>query len=455
LFDLWGFKGLVDTGRISTKAICLQEHRTQVNSSMCNLHTRPTLGSHLCNTQPCPAYESYETALLWVLTFPTFLGEENSSNVKRIIRSGNQMGKGNKQLSWFKSPKPMLLAPSGSQPSSFQIAVKSFCFICLWHLEGNESIIFFFHRSRLAAWKNGLFGSLSSRNWTHPSAHLLPLPLLSMWFSDLSFPLMWRRSADQDTGLHEEGDVPEGRDGGALSLSRCLSSPNPAVPHPGLPTRVEHRIVVTGGFCSKSCGRGLRKRTVFCRSTDPGASAVVVPDSMCKQHHRPKAQETCVLRRCPKNEKLQWIPAPWGEALCLILLDLRLGMPIRTIQCLQQSHASTGCPAHLRPITSRACNTNFCPAAPPAPAPHNRVLAAGPTLKASEGGPRHISQSGAIAHYTQNYAQCCVFSSRSTSLMQAVKKYETLHGLCHSLIYRGEWECSSWCSSAKAMSTKQ
>lgn len=65
--------------------------------------------------------------------------------------------------------------------------------------------------------------------------------------------------------------------------------------------------------CSKTCGRGLRKRSVFCRSTDPGAKAVVVPDSMCRQHHKPKAQETCVLRRCPKNERLQWIPAPWGE----------------------------------------------------------------------------------------------------------------------------------------------
>lgn len=65
--------------------------------------------------------------------------------------------------------------------------------------------------------------------------------------------------------------------------------------------------------CSKTCGRGLRKRSVFCSSTDPGAKAVVVPDSMCRQHHKPKAQETCVLRRCPKNERLQWIPTPWGE----------------------------------------------------------------------------------------------------------------------------------------------
>lgn len=42
-------------GRISTKAICLQDQKAQVNSSMCNPLTRPALGSHLCNTQPCPA----------------------------------------------------------------------------------------------------------------------------------------------------------------------------------------------------------------------------------------------------------------------------------------------------------------------------------------------------------------------------------------------------------------
>lgn len=72
-------------------------------------------------------------------------------------------------------------------------------------------------------------------------------------------------------------------------------------------------VLLVHSQCSKTCGRGLRKRSVFCRSTDPGAKAVVVPDSMCRQHHKPKPQETCVLRRCPKNERLQWMPTPWGE----------------------------------------------------------------------------------------------------------------------------------------------
>uniref|UniRef100_A0A7N8Y400 ADAM metallopeptidase with thrombospondin type 1 motif, 18 n=1 Tax=Mastacembelus armatus TaxID=205130 RepID=A0A7N8Y400_9TELE len=173
--------------------------------------------------------------------------------------------------------------------------------------------------------------------------------------------------------------------------------------------------------CSKTCGRGMKKRTVFCSSTDPGAKAVVVPDSMCRQHHRPKAQETCVLRRCPKNEKLQWIPTPWGEVgrkrlgaegyvefpirrcrnIAKPLVDLQQscnrgpcpelsrvvpgrttssavvlgwyaspwqqcsvscggGVQTRSIQCLRQGRPAAGCLAHQRPVTSRACNTHFC-----------------------------------------------------------------------------------------------
>ena len=42
-------------GRISTKAICLQDQKVQVNSSLCDPRTRRTVGSLLCNTQPCPA----------------------------------------------------------------------------------------------------------------------------------------------------------------------------------------------------------------------------------------------------------------------------------------------------------------------------------------------------------------------------------------------------------------
>ncbi|MEQ2263944.1 hypothetical protein XENORESO_015822, partial [Xenotaenia resolanae] len=118
---------------------------------------------------------------------------------------------------------------------------------------------------------------------------------------------------------------------------------------------------------------------------------VEYPVRRCRNMAKPLVdlQQVCSRAPCPELPRVVpgrtttsfagsgWYPSSWQQ--CSV--SCGGGVQIRTIQCLQQSHASTGCPAHLRPITSRACNTNFCPAASPAPAPHNRVLAAGPTLK--------------------------------------------------------------------------
>lgn len=34
---------------------------------------------------------------------------------------------------------------------------------------------------------------------------------------------------------------------------------------------------------------------------------------MCSQDHKPESQQTCVLGRCPKNDRLQWVIASWSE----------------------------------------------------------------------------------------------------------------------------------------------
>lgn len=44
------------------------------------------------------------------------------------------------------------------------------------------------------------------------------------------------------------------------------------------------------------------------------------------------------------------------------------GVQTRSIQCLRQGRPAAGCLPHQRPVSSRACNTQFCPAAPSAPA---------------------------------------------------------------------------------------
>ncbi|XP_056317948.1 A disintegrin and metalloproteinase with thrombospondin motifs 18 [Danio aesculapii] len=307
-------------GRVSTKAICLQDQQTQVNSSLCNPQTRPVVGSHLCNTQPCPAYW---TTGKWGVCSRTCGGGQQTRNIRCLRKVTYQ-----REEVAAQSLCPVM-APAQLQPCNTQ--------------------------SCPPEWSTG--------SWTQ---------------------------------------------------------------------------------CSKTCGRGLKKRSVFCRSTDPGARAVVVPDSMCKLHLKPKAQESCVLSRCPKNERLQWITRAWGECSASCGAGVRRrelhcgekdsqggytefparrcrnlqkpeadleqscnngpcpeplapqllqpggpsvtlgwysspwlqctvscggGVQTRSVQCLRQGRPSVGCFPHQRPISSRACNTHFCPAPIPVPVP--------------------------------------------------------------------------------------
>ncbi|TWW67146.1 A disintegrin and metalloproteinase with thrombospondin motifs 18 [Takifugu flavidus] len=323
-------------GRISTKAICLQDQKVQVNSTMCNPYTKPILGYHLCNTQPCPAYWAPGD---WGLCSRSCGGGQQTRPLRCVRKVTYQR---EEVVAHSLCP---IISPAQVQPCQTQTC-----------------------------------------------------------------PL----NGAPDPG---HSNCPEG----------CGRQPQ------------ENFVSV----CSKTCGRGLRKRSVFCSSTDPGVTAVVVPDSMCRQHHKPKAQETCVLRRCPKNERLQWFPTPWGECsrscgsgfqrrelhcgerdpnggnvefpirrcrnIARPLVDLQRscnrspcpepshavpgrspssavvlgwysspwqqcsvscggGVQTRSIQCLRQGRPAAGCLPHQRPVTSRACNTQFCPAAPSAPA---------------------------------------------------------------------------------------
>lgn len=59
------------------------------------------------------------------------------------------------------------------------------------------------------------------------------------------------------------------------------------------------------------------------------------------------------------------------------------GVQARTVQCLRQGRPAAGCLPYQRPVTSRACNTQFCPPAAPVPAqnPGRVVTGGGSTLK--------------------------------------------------------------------------
>uniref|UniRef100_A0A3B5ANX1 ADAM metallopeptidase with thrombospondin type 1 motif 16 n=1 Tax=Stegastes partitus TaxID=144197 RepID=A0A3B5ANX1_9TELE len=176
--------------------------------------------------------------------------------------------------------------------------------------------------------------------------------------------------------------------------------------------------------CSRKCGNGLKKRTVLCTSTNPDAQTHTLPDSMCAGLPKPASQESCFLKRCQKQRKVQWFVSTWQECSvtcgrgyqarfikcaekdtagkyrelaakkchhvpkptvelqkpCILpqphppprpewhsspwsqcTVTCGGGVQARTVQCLAQGKPSPGCTLHLKPPMSQACNTNFCP----------------------------------------------------------------------------------------------
>ncbi|KAM6430417.1 A disintegrin and metalloproteinase with thrombospondin motifs 18 isoform 2-T3 [Liasis olivaceus] len=84
--------------------------------------------------------------------------------------------------------------------------------------------------------------------------------------------------------------------------------------------------------CSKTCGRGIMKREVFCKSVGPSILKIM-PENLCNSEIKPEMQQTCVLGRCPKNDRLQWVISAWSEcsATC------GPGIKRREMQCSEKS----------------------------------------------------------------------------------------------------------------------
>nr|XP_023669699.1 A disintegrin and metalloproteinase with thrombospondin motifs 16-like isoform X1 [Paramormyrops kingsleyae] len=84
--------------------------------------------------------------------------------------------------------------------------------------------------------------------------------------------------------------------------------------------------------CSRKCGKGQRRRTVVCRSSEPGGQAGVLPDSSCVAEPKPSAQEPCVLKRCPKHRKAQWLVSSWQQ--CSVTCGV--GIQKRSVMCVEK-----------------------------------------------------------------------------------------------------------------------
>lgn len=65
--------------------------------------------------------------------------------------------------------------------------------------------------------------------------------------------------------------------------------------------------------CSRTCGKGWKKRSVACKSTNPSARAQLLPDTLCSSEPKPRTHEACPLKRCYKHKKLQWLVSAWSQ----------------------------------------------------------------------------------------------------------------------------------------------
>ncbi|KAB1281039.1 A disintegrin and metalloproteinase with thrombospondin motifs 16 [Camelus dromedarius] len=69
--------------------------------------------------------------------------------------------------------------------------------------------------------------------------------------------------------------------------------------------------------------------------------------------------EACLLRRCHKHKKLQWLVSAWSQCTA----SCGGGAQTRSVRCLAGGRPASGCPMHQKPAASQACSTHFCPIA--------------------------------------------------------------------------------------------
>lgn len=104
----------------------------------------------------------------------------------------------------------------------------------------------------------------------------------------------------------------------------------------------------TSGFCSASCGTGIKSREVVC--WDPNASAQV-DDSLCSDSVKPDTIESCTLGPC---ETFGWEVSDFG--LCSVTCGT--GISTRVITCVSSQNGvvdNTYCDAASKPSDYEEC----------------------------------------------------------------------------------------------------
>ena len=110
--------------------------------------------------------------------------------------------------------------------------------------------------------------------------------------------------------------------------------------------------------CSKTCGSGLKTRTISCANA---RDFDVVADDYCDSLLKPIGNSTCNTEPCPA----QWMARDWGS--CLAECEQK-GLQVRTVFCsfLRDGNRvvvdDNECEDEKKPITKQACQSDVsCP----------------------------------------------------------------------------------------------
>uniref|UniRef100_F6XPL8 A disintegrin and metalloproteinase with thrombospondin motifs 18 n=1 Tax=Ornithorhynchus anatinus TaxID=9258 RepID=F6XPL8_ORNAN len=289
-------------GHSTVKAICVRDHRTQVNSSFCGTRTKPTMETKLCNTHSCPAYWVPGE---WSPCSQTCGGGHQSRRVQCIQKKTFQNAEAvAHSLCPVSTPPQIQLCNSHACPPEWSAGPWSQCSKTC----GRGS------RRREVYCKS------------YKKADVLP------------------------EGLCAGVSRPDGHEG--CVLSRCPKN-----------ERLQW-VLSAWSQCSATCGLGVRKREMKCSEKALQGKLLPFPERRCRNIRKPDwmLEEVCSLRPCPShsghNLLTGWCTSPWQK--CTVTCGG--GVQTRTVQCLHQGWPNASCLLHQKPPAFRACNTNFCPA---------------------------------------------------------------------------------------------
>nr|XP_015804609.1 A disintegrin and metalloproteinase with thrombospondin motifs 16 isoform X1 [Nothobranchius furzeri] len=311
-------------GHMNTKSACYRDLRVQVNTSHCNPRSKPMSGVMPCNTQPCPASWS--------------VGEWGSCS-----RS----------------------CGGGEQARVVQCVQKT--------SQSNADVLANSHCAQLAPVRKQICNT-----------HNCP----PVWTSG-----PWSQCSRKcGNGLKERTVLCTSNNTGAqirtLPDSECAGLQKPATQESCFLKRCQKQrkvqwFVSTWQECSATCGRGYQARFIKCAEKDTAGKYRELAAKKC--YHVPKPtvdlQRQCMLAECPTRTtppvhrwrtpprsyppqplphpppSPEWLSSPWSQ--CSVTCGG--GVQVRTTRCQLQGKPSTGCALYLKPPTSQACNTNFCP----------------------------------------------------------------------------------------------